>query len=95
MMGIMTHVIIYTTLTCPYCTSAKKLLRNKGVDYVEINVKDQDKLEEMRAKSNGRRTVPQIFINGYHVGGFDDLNRLNKDGKLDKLLEEEKHIEER
>ena len=84
----MAHVVIYTTLTCPYCQNAKDLLNAKAVEYVEIDVtKDQEKMLEMLNKSNGRRTVPQIFIDDYHVGGFDDLNKLNREGNLDKLLE--------
>ena len=84
----MAHVVIYTTLTCPYCQNAKDLLHTKSVEYVEIDVtKDQEKMLEMLSRSNGRRTVPQIFINDYHVGGFDDLNKLNREGNLDKLLE--------
>jgi glutaredoxin 3 len=84
---IMTSVIIYSTLTCPYCLNAKNLLESKGVSYQEILV-DQDpvKKEEMLAKSEGRRTVPQIFIDGKHIGGFDDLKRLQDSGKLDQLL---------
>jgi glutaredoxin 3 len=83
----MVHVVIYTTLTCPYCQNAKELLHAKNVEYVEIDVTtDQEKMLEMLNKSNGRRTVPQIFIDDYHVGGFDDLKEFNNAGELDKLL---------
>lgn len=67
--------------------NAKTLLDSKGVTYQEILVdKDPEKKDEMLAKSNGRRTVPQIFINGEHVGGYDDLKKLQDSGKLDPLL---------
>ena len=82
-----TTIIIYSSLTCPYCDHAKDLLDNKGLAYKEINV-DQDpkQLKEMVERSDGRRTVPQIFIDGKHIGGFDDLRRLNESGKLDALV---------
>lgn len=82
----MTSVLIYTTETCPYCDRAKQLLHAKGVSYEEIRI-DQDpaRKEEMIAKS-GRRTVPQIFIHGQAIGGFDDMALLEKAGKLDNLL---------
>lgn len=84
---IMASVIIYTTLNCPYCVNAKQLLQSKGVEYEEILVdKDIIKREEMLAKSNGRRTVPQIFIDGKHIGGYDDLKKLQDNGELDPLL---------
>ncbi len=83
----MATVVIYTTLTCPYCVNAKSLLNSKGVAYQEILVdKHPEKKDEMLARSNGRRTVPQIFINGTHIGGFDDLKALQDSGKLDALL---------
>ena len=83
----MASVIIYGTLTCPFCVSAKSLLDSKGVEYQEILVdKEPGKKEEMLAKSNGRRTVPQIFINDQHIGGYDDLKKLQDSGKLDPLL---------
>ena len=80
-------VIIYSTLMCPFCMKAKNLMDSKGVVYEEIFVdKDQSKLTEMLEKSNGKRSVPQIIINGKHVGGFDDLKALNDKGELDQLL---------
>lgn len=85
---MMASVIIYTTLTCPYCVHAKELLDSKHVAYQEIHVdKNPAQLKEMIAKSGGRKTVPQIFINDQHIGGFDDLQRLNESGKLDALLQ--------
>ncbi len=86
-MVLTSMIIIYSTLSCPYCNNAKALLDKKGVEYKEILVdKDPSQLKEMLAKSNGRRTVPQIFIDGKHIGGFDDLKDLNDSGKLDALL---------
>lgn len=79
-------IIIYSSLTCPYCDHAKELLDQKGLAYKEVNVDENpNDLREMVEKS-GRRTVPQIFINGKHIGGFDDLRRLNESGKLDALV---------
>jgi glutaredoxin 3 len=83
----MTKVTIYTTPICPYCIFAKKLLRQKGVDYEEINVAfDADLREEMVRRAGGRMTVPQIFVGDMHVGGYDDLHELDKEGKLEALL---------
>ncbi len=81
-----TNIIIYSTSHCPYCVRAKALLEQKGVSFTEILVdKDEGKREEMIAKTN-LFTVPQIFINEQHIGGFDDLYALDKAGKLDNLL---------
>lgn len=84
----MTDITIYTTPVCPYCVRAKDLLKKKGYSqFQEIDVTTRDGLrEEMMNKSGGRKTVPQIFINGTHVGGCDDLYALDKEGKLDDLL---------
>ncbi len=83
----MPEVIVYSGPTCPYCTKAKALLDKKHVAYEDFNVKeDAAKLEEMLSRSNGRKTIPQIFINGQHVGGCDDLYALEAAGKLDELL---------
>lgn len=84
----MAEIIIYTTNVCPYCIQAKNLLKQKGIEnYTEIDVsRDIAKREEMMEKSNGRRSVPQIFINDIHIGGFDDLAKKNQEGELDKLL---------
>lgn len=83
----MATVIIYGTLTCPYCNNAKELFKSKGVTYQEILVdKDPAKRDEMLSKSDGRKTVPQIFIDGKHIGGFSDLKTLDNSGQLDKLL---------
>lgn len=83
----MPDIIIYTTKICPYCIRAKNLLTSKNMSFEEIDVSDNNELrEEMIKKAGGRRTVPQIFINGQHIGGFDDMNLLNQEGKLDNLL---------
>ena len=82
----MPNVTVYSTTYCPYCVRAKDLLTRKNVAYTEINVEDDAEREKMIAKAGGRRTVPQIFIGDTHVGGFDDLNALDKEGKLDALL---------
>lgn len=83
----MANVEIYTSPTCGYCHAAKRLLTKKGVTYTETNVVAQpDKRPEMIERAHGRRTVPQIFINGTHVGGCDDLYALQDAGKLDALL---------
>lgn len=79
-------VEIYATDYCPYCTRAKRLLREKGVDYKEYDVAVSGR-EEMIQRAGGRSTVPQIFIDGTHVGGCDDLYALDRAGRLDPLLE--------
>jgi len=82
----MPKVQMYTTRICPYCVRAKMLLKKKGVDYEELMIEgNRDLIREMLDRSR-RRTVPQIFIDDYHVGGYDDLAELNAFGKLDPLL---------
>ena len=86
----MPRVEMYTKFGCPYCARAKRLLEDKGVDYVEFELNSTPgKREEMLERAPGRTTVPQIFINGRHVGGSDDLAELERSGRLDALLEEE------
>jgi glutaredoxin 3 len=83
----MSKVKIYTTPICPYCVRAKSLLKKKGAAFEEIDVfMDSGAREEMETKSNGRRTVPQIFIGEQHIGGCDDLYALDSAGQLDPLL---------
>jgi glutaredoxin 3 len=83
----MRPVEIYTTRYCPYCTSAKGLLKRKGIDFKEIDVSaDRELRQQMIQRANGRMTVPQIFIGEVHVGGSDDLHALERAGKLDPLL---------
>ncbi|BAO45354.1 glutaredoxin 3 [Thiolapillus brandeum] len=88
------RVVVYSTAMCPYCVRAKSLLQGKGVEYEEIRVDlDRDLMVEMMQRSN-RRTVPQIFIDDLHVGGFDDMAQLDAYGKLDPLLGLAPHGEE-
>jgi glutaredoxin 3 len=83
----MARVEIYTTQTCGYCAMAKRLLRQKRAAFEEIDVgRDPGRRAEMTARANGGRTVPQIFIDGAHVGGCDDLYALDQRGGLDALL---------
>jgi len=83
---MMSEVIVYTTLSCPYCVAAKKLLSDLNVSYQEIDVGSDDALREKVIQLTGRRTVPQIIINGKPIGGFDDVSALYKAGKLQQLL---------
>ena len=84
----MPHIQIYTTGFCPYCTMAKNLLTPKGInEWEEIRIDLSPDAREKMMSQTGRKTVPQIFIGDTHVGGFDDLNALNKTGDLDKLLQ--------
>lgn len=83
----MASVVIYTRQACGYCSAAKKLLSSKGISFTEHDATySPDLRQEMIAKSNGRSTFPQIFIDGTHVGGCDDLHALDKAGKLDPML---------
>lgn len=83
----MSKVEIYTTDYCPYCKHAKALFEAKGVAYEEIDVSGDDEARmALVQKSGGLRTVPQIFIDGQHIGGFDAASALDKAGKLDALL---------
>lgn len=83
----MKTVEIYTSPLCGYCHAAKRLLTQKSVSFVEIDVSaDAAKRQEMMTRANGRHTVPQIFVGETHVGGYDDLAALERTGKLDPLL---------
>jgi glutaredoxin 3 len=83
----MPKVEMYTKFLCPYCSRAKRLLGDKGVPFEEFDISmGGPKRAEMLQRSNGRTTVPQIFIGGTHVGGSDDLAALERAGKLDALL---------
>ena len=85
----MPKVEVYTTTYCPFCARAKNLLKSKGVAFDEIDVTDDDELRaKMIEMSGGLRTVPEIFINGKLVGGFEELKALDDSGKLDNLLAE-------
>ena len=83
----MAKVEIYTKFLCPYCSRAKSLLASKGVDYEEYDISmGGPKRAEMIERANGRTTVPQVFIDGRHIGGSDDLAELGRAGGLDPLL---------
>jgi glutaredoxin 3 len=82
----MPRVIVYTTNYCPYCRGAKTLLRSKGVEFEEIDVTDDPVLRAEMERLSRRRTVPQIFIDGDPIGGFDEARRLDAIGELDRLL---------
>lgn len=83
----MAEVEVYIADYCPYCTRAKDLLKRKGAEFKEIDITNDDAgRAEAMERSGGKRTVPQIFINGESVGGFDDLNALDQQGKLDAML---------
>ena len=82
----MPEILIYTTTICPYCIMAKRLLDKKGANYTEINVDRESGQREIMLQRTKRRTVPQIYIGDYHVGGFDDLYALEQKQKLDELL---------
>ena len=83
----MAKVEVYSTNYCPYCMRAKALLRSKGVAFEEIDVTDDPELRaKMVKRAGGRRTVPEIFINGEIIGGCDELYALEADGALDRLL---------
>ena len=82
----MPHIEVYSATYCPYCDRAKALLKRKGVEFVEYVVDHDDaKRAEMEQRTQ-RRTIPQIFIDGQHIGGCDDLHALDQQGKLDPLL---------
>ncbi|MBK6708031.1 MAG: glutaredoxin 3 [Sphingomonadales bacterium] len=80
------NIEIFTKFACPYCYRAKALLDSKGVAYIERDASGGAAREDMLARSNGRTTVPQIFIDGHHVGGSDDLMALEAAGNLDPML---------
>ncbi|HHY03032.1 MAG TPA: glutaredoxin 3 [Paracoccus sp.] len=81
------RVEVYATQSCPYCITARALLRGKGVEYELIDVgRDPARRAEMTRRANGRRTVPQIFIDGVGVGGSDEIHALDRQGKLDPML---------
>jgi glutaredoxin 3 len=83
----MAEVVIYSSPFCGYCARAKQLLGRKGVSYTDIDVVgDPSRRPEMVERAGGRTTVPQIFIDGRHIGGCDDLHALDRDGGLDPLL---------
>ena len=81
------RIVVYSQPFCGYCSAAKRLLTQKGAAFTEFDVMfDSSRRSEMLSRSGGRSTVPQIFIDGRHVGGYDDLSALDKAGELDRLL---------
>ncbi len=82
----MSVVKVYTTAYCPYCVRAKALLKHKNVAFEEIDVGEDDELREWVVRESGRRTVPQVVIDGQWIGGFDELRALDDDGQLDVML---------
>ena len=83
----MADIVIYTKPGCPYCVAAMSLLERKGAEFTEIVASnDPEKKQEMIQRSGGRMTFPQIFIDGAHVGGSDDLHALDRKGQLDAML---------
>ena len=84
----MNKVLMYSTGVCPYCTMAERLLKAKGIDEIEkIRIDLDPEQRALMMEKTGRRTVPQIYIGDTHVGGFDDLSALDREGKLDPLLQ--------
>src|ERR1700761_7839783 len=81
-MSALADVRIYLTSACPYCVAAKRLLKQKGAAYTEIDVDDRSELRSWLVSASGQRTVPQIFINGQSVGGYSDIAALDQKGKL-------------
>ena len=80
-------VEIYTWKTCPFCIRAKSLLQHKGIDFIEYAIEgDEGARSQMAKRGDGRRSVPQVFINDQHIGGCDDIHALDAQGKLDPLL---------
>ena len=83
----MKNVTVYMGPMCSFCDAAKRLLTRNNIPYKEINIAlDESKREEMLKKSNGKRTIPQIFIEDYHVGGYVELRALENKGELDNLI---------
>ena len=83
----MKKVTMYSGNPCPYCNSAKALLKSKNVEIEEFDIwKDATKAKEMLQRTNGKRTIPQMFIGDVYIGGNDELQSLNRSGELDKLL---------
>jgi glutaredoxin 3 len=82
----MAHVEIYTTQACPYCVMAKRLMKEKGVAFQEIDVQTDFEKRKWLVETTGQRTVPQVFIDGKPYGGFTDIAALDKKGELDPLL---------
>tara|TARA_B100000287_G_scaffold213506_1_gene201534 strand:+ start:2456 stop:2722 length:267 start_codon:yes stop_codon:yes gene_type:complete len=82
------RILIYSSLLCPYCFAAKKLLRKLNLNYQEILIDNSPEVKnQMIRVSNGRKTVPQVFFGNNHVGGYDDLKKIYEEGKISSILE--------
>ena len=83
----MKNITVYMGPMCSYCDAAKRLLNKKNIPFKEINIAlEEGKMEEMLKKSNGMKTIPQIFIEDFHIGGYEELRALENKGELDKLI---------
>mgnify|MGYP000657463993 FL=1 len=83
----MKNVTVYMGPMCAFCDAAKRLLNRNNIPYKEINIAiEEGKMHEMLSKSNGKRTIPQIFFDNHHVGGYEELRALEKENKLENLL---------
>ena len=83
----MKNVTVYMGPMCNFCDAAKRLLNRNNIPYKEINIAiEEGKMHEMLSKSNGKRTIPQIFFDNHHVGGYEELRALEKENKLESLL---------
>ena len=83
----MKNITVYMGPMCSYCDAAKRLLNKKNIPFKEINIAlEEGKMEEMLKKSNGMKTIPQIFIENSHIGGYDELRALENKGELNKLI---------
>lgn len=80
-------IVMYATSSCPYCVAARGLLQSKGVRWTEVSIDLQSGKKAEMMQRSGRHTVPQIFIGDRHIGGFDDLSLLDRQGELDRLLQ--------
>jgi len=83
------HVIVFSSPFCGYCAAAKRLLMNKGADFIEINILTNPERRQEMIELSGRRSVPQVFVGGQHIGGYTELSALDASGELDTLLAEE------
>ena len=81
------EIVMYTKATCPYCQAAQRLLSSKGVKWTEFSLLSEPHKRAEMIERSGRQTVPQIFIGDTHIGGFDDLDALEQEGELNRLLE--------
>lgn len=83
----MSHVVLYGTRFCPFCTAARRLLTNKGIDYQDISVDNNPELRGKLITKSGRNTVPQVWFGTQHIGGFDELRDLERQGTFDAVLQ--------